>query len=62
MIVQKIWVDFVQPERETTAVVRFSADACDNADGKATFMETRIVETKEPDLAEGYVALNFHNA
>ena len=55
-MVQKMWVDFVQPEGETTAVVRFSADACDNADGKATFMETRIVETKEPDLAEGYVA------
>ena len=55
-MVQKMWVDFVQPEGETTAVVKFSADACDNADGKATFMETRIVETKEPDLEEGYVA------
>ena len=55
-MVQKMWVDFVQPEGETTAVVKFSADACDNEAGKATFMETRIVETKEPDLQEGYVA------
>ncbi len=55
-MVQKMWVDFVQPEGETVAVVKFSADACDNEAGKATFMETRIVETKEPDLPEGYVA------
>lgn len=48
--VERVWVDFVQPEGETTAVITFSADACENADGKATFMESRLVKTAEPDL------------
>ena len=54
--VQRMWIDFVQPEGETTAVVKLSGDSCDNADGKVTFMETRIVKTNEPDLSEDYVA------
>ena len=54
--VQRMWVDFVQPQGETTAKVTLSADACESADGVATFMETRIVKTAEPDLPEGYVA------
>ena len=55
-MVQRMWVDFVQPEGETTAKVTLSGDACESADGVATFMESRIVETEEPDLPEGYVA------
>ncbi|OUP48085.1 endo-alpha-N-acetylgalactosaminidase family protein, partial [Lachnoclostridium sp. An181] len=55
-MVQRMWVDFVQPEGETTAKVTLSADACDSVSGVATFMETRIVKTAEPDLPEGYVA------
>lgn len=55
-MVQRMWVDFVQPEGETTATVTLSADACDSQDGKVTFMETRIVKTAEPDLPAGYVA------
>ena len=55
-MVQRMWVDFVQPEGETTAKVTLSGDVCESADGVATFMETRIVETEEPDLPEGYVA------
>ena len=39
-----------------TATVTLSGDACDSAEGKTTFMETRIVKTAEPDLPEGYVA------
>ena len=55
-MVQRMWVDFVQPEGETTAKVTLSADACESADGVATFMETRIVKTEEPDLPSNYVA------
>ncbi|MGI5930310.1 endo-alpha-N-acetylgalactosaminidase family protein [Pseudoflavonifractor sp.] len=55
-MVQLMWVDFVQPEGETTAKLTLSADACESGSGKATFMESRIVKTAEPDLAEGYVA------
>ena len=54
--VERVWVDFVQPEGETTAVLTLSADACESADGLATFMETRIVKTAEPDLPKGYAA------
>ena len=54
--VQLMWVDFWQPEGKTTAEVSLSADACENANGKATFMQTRIVKTNEPDLPRGYVA------
>ena len=54
--VQLMWVDFVQPEGETTAKVTLLADACDSANGKVTFMENRIVKTAEPDLEEKYVA------
>ena len=54
--VQRMWVDFVQPQGETTAKVTLSADACESTDGVATFMETRIIKTAEPDLPEGYVA------
>lgn len=43
-------------EGETTAKLTLSADACESGSGKATFMESRIVKTAEPDLAEGYVA------
>ena len=55
-MVQRMWVDFVQPEGETTAKVTLSGDACNSSYGVATFMETRIVKTAEPDLPEGYVA------
>ena len=41
-MVQRMWVDFVQPEGETTAKVTLSGDACESADGVATFMESRI--------------------
>lgn len=51
---QRMWVDFVA--EGTTATVTLSGDACESADGKVTFMESRIVETAEPDLPEGYVA------
>ena len=54
--VQLMWVDFVQPEGETTAKVTLLADACDSANGKVTFMENRIVKTKEPELPANYVA------
>lgn len=54
--VQLMWVDFVQPEGETTANVTLSADVCEAENGKATFMESRIVKTAEPDLEENYVA------
>ena len=49
-------MDFVQPEGQTTDKVSLSGDACEPADGVAAFMESRIVETEEPDLPEGYVA------
>ena len=55
-MVQRMWVDFVQPEGETTAKVTLSGDVCESAEGVATFMETRIVTTEEPDLPAGYVA------
>lgn len=51
---QRMWVDFVA--ESDTATVTLSGDACESADGKTTFMETRIVKTAEPDLPEGYVA------
>lgn len=51
---QRMWVDFVA--ESDTATVTLSGDACDSAEGKTTFMETRIVKTAEPDLPEGYVA------
>ncbi len=54
--VERVWVDFVQPEGETTAKITFSADACENETGLATFMESRLVKTAEPDLPEGYAA------
>ncbi len=54
--VERVWIDFVQPEGETTAKITFSADACENSNGQATFMESRLVKTAEPDLPEGYVA------
>jgi len=53
--VQRVWVDFVQPEGETTAVVTLSADTS-GSNGKATFMETRIVKTNAPELPDNYVA------
>ena len=55
-MVQLMWVDFIQPVGETTAVVTLSGDACEAQNGKATFMESRIVKTAEPDLPKGYVA------
>lgn len=55
-MVQLMWVDFVQPEGKTTAEISLSGDACENENGKSTFMQTRIVKTAEPDLPEGYVA------
>ena len=30
-MVQRMWVDFVQPEGETTAKVTLSGDACESA-------------------------------
>lgn len=54
--VNRVWVDFVQPEGETTAKLTFSADVCENSAGKATFMESRPVRTAEPELPEGYAA------
>lgn len=53
-MMQRMWVDFVA--EDTTATVTLSGDACDSADGKVTFMESRIVKTAEPDLPAGYVA------
>lgn len=53
--VQRVWVDFVQPAGKTTAVLTLSADKSES-DGKATFMETRIVKTDAPKLPEGYAA------
>ena len=53
-MVQQMWVDFIA--EDTTAEVILSGDACENSNGKVTFMETRIVETNEPDLERGYAA------
>lgn len=48
--VERVWVDFIQPEGENTATITLSADACEAAEGKATFMESRIVKTVDPGL------------
>ncbi len=53
--VQRIWVDFIQPDNETTAKLFLSADAS-GADGKASFMETRIVKTDAPALPKSFAA------
>lgn len=53
-MVQRMWVDFTA--QAETAEVILSADACESASGRVTFMQTRIVKTSEPDLPNGCVA------
>ena len=52
--VQRMWVDFTA-EHEVAEVI-LSADACENANGKVTFMQSRIVKTAEPDRSAACVA------
>lgn len=52
--VQRMWVDFTA-EHEVAEVI-LSADACENANGKVTFMQSRMVKTAEPDRSAACVA------
>lgn len=46
----RLWVDFTQPAGHTTAHLALKADPCAAPEGKVTFMETRVVETRDPGL------------
>ena len=57
MRVDRLWVDFTATE--TTAEIILSADACENATGKATFMQSRIVETADPGFPTSDPTKNY---
>ena len=58
--VQRIWVDFIQPMGEdTTAIFTLSADACQNENGQATFMESRVLKTADPGLPTDDATRNY---
>lgn len=46
----RLWVDFTQPQGATEARLILAADPADSEAGKASFMETRVVETADPGL------------